>query len=338
MKNALVVILIASLVSIVHGQTFRDLSKVRSVANELAAGWDTRDPVNWNIVAALAHLSYLAYNDDHEVLDHYFKSMGFDEWTAIETGNTVAYVVVSSEVVVVVVRGSDDIEDWLLNGQFLHCPAQGEISFSFHRGFLKAYNCIRDKLRDAVSQKAHDRKLWLCGHSLGGAIATICAIDIQHGTSTPKPTLVTFGQPRVTDFAGAEWMRETFAGRYLRVVNEKDIVTRVPPEVLRYQHAGRCIRLMEKSFDECSVELADVVANSNSSDLQELERVRSVLRKRQSPMCFPSNHCECQITEDILPQSVTDHYKENYLRRTRYQRDHSDVSLERTSPNASPLE
>ena len=45
-----------------------------------------------------------------------------------------------------------------------------------------------------------------------------CGIDYTL-TSKYQPTLITFGQPRYADSAGARWIDEQFQGRYARFVH-----------------------------------------------------------------------------------------------------------------------
>jgi triacylglycerol lipase len=78
--------------------------------------------------------------------------------------------------------------------------------------------------------------LWFCGHSLGGAMATICAARcyLSHINSNPEQ-LYTFGSPRVGDRRYISFVRL----EHFRFVNNNDIVPRVPPLWLGYTHAGR---------------------------------------------------------------------------------------------------
>jgi hypothetical protein len=77
--------------------------------------------------------------------------------------------------------------------------------------------------------------VWLSGHSLGGALATLAAAHIGQDA---VQGLYTYGCPRVGDAA--------FAGKlparsHYRFVHRDDWVPTVPPEFLGYVHAGtRC--------------------------------------------------------------------------------------------------
>jgi pimeloyl-ACP methyl ester carboxylesterase len=110
--------------------------------------------------------------------------------------------------------------------------AGGEV----HTGFSQAL----DSIWDAVAQwlKPYDpSKVWITGHSLGAALATLAA------SLVPGATLVTFGSPRVGDHAFAALFAQRDVRRY---VDCSDVVTMVPPELLGYKHVG-AIRYIDRN-------------------------------------------------------------------------------------------
>lgn len=67
----------------------------------------------------------------------------------------------------------------------------------------------------------------LTGHSLGGAIATIAAAEWQGERDVAA--VYTFGQPRVGRADFADFIRRHYGENIFRFVNNRDVVTRVPP-------------------------------------------------------------------------------------------------------------
>ena len=130
-------------------------------------------------------------------------------------------------------EGSDlgfDLRAWPLT-----LPGGGRV----HRGFFDAFAAVQ---RDALAaiQNASGRLL-ITGHSLGAAMATICAA-VAPVEKRAGMLLCTFGSPRIGDDAFAA----SLAGvTHLRHAGAIDVVSRVPPvlPVLRYHHHGifRCI-------------------------------------------------------------------------------------------------
>lgn len=100
-----------------------------------------------------------------------------------------------------------------------------------HKGFQEAYLRLRPQLLawlDAQGGIASLTKLGICGHSLGGAMATLCAADLGHLCGATE--LVTWGSPRVGNAGFVElYHRAAPGGRYAttaRFVNGYDIVPR----------------------------------------------------------------------------------------------------------------
>lgn len=76
--------------------------------------------------------------------------------------------------------------------------------------------------------------VWVCGHSLGGALALLTALrllqpGLQDGTKGMLfGALYTYAQPRVGDSVFADHADRLLAGRYFRAVNNRDIVPTAP--------------------------------------------------------------------------------------------------------------
>ena len=94
------------------------------------------------------------------------------------------------------------------------------------------------------------KKLYVTGHSLGGALAMLYAFRCEGLSHTVAITaqasaVVTFGQPRVGDAAFARDYDARLGDVTLRVVHECDIVPRVPVHWLLslYRHAGHSLFL-----------------------------------------------------------------------------------------------
>ena len=100
-----------------------------------------------------------------------------------------------------------------------------------HHGFVAAFRSVEQEISLALRQVPGASPLFITGHSLGGALATLAASRFD------CKMVCTFGSPRVGDrkFARAFTLRN--AGRYFRVFNKSDIVARVPTPI-RYAHCG----------------------------------------------------------------------------------------------------
>src|SRR5207247_2585619 len=97
-----------------------------------------------------------------------------------------------------------------------------------HQGFLDAFLAAwgRDSndstpLRDRVKNRGN-KKIWIAGHSLGGALAQLCAAHVDL-LGIPVEAVYTFGQPRVGDETFAKNMHDKLGKRTYRLVNDRDI-------------------------------------------------------------------------------------------------------------------
>lgn len=224
----------------------RDLTDGDLPAIKLKEDWNTDEEVRWDLTAYLAVLSEQVYNDDDETLDFLIRGMGFTKWIAIKNETMAAHVVISDGLAVVIFRGTNftEIPDWYKN---LTVTFETSEHGKFHRGFSDAYRTVRSEVQRFINEE-RPSKIWITGHSLGGAMAVACGVDFKIHTEIPT-SLVTFGQPRFADETGAKWIDQQFDGRYARFVHGVDIVPSVPfyvPWLFPYAHSGNLIAI----FDE----------------------------------------------------------------------------------------
>ena len=106
------------------------------------------------------------------------------------------------------------------------CPdlvAQGRVHYGFYKAFKLAQNVFSQKLKDYIPVRAVGKDLFICGHSLGGALGLIHAASMKD----LSPLLYTYGMPRTFTF---EAIKGLDGLRHFRHVNDSDFVPQVPPE------------------------------------------------------------------------------------------------------------
>ena len=129
----------------------------------------------------------------------------------------------------IVFRGTQYLADWLTNGNFT--TSRSEAGFLVHDGFHSAFNTMKPRINDFMKVLQQPRQgihtVHCIGHSLGGALATLCARWIAKRKST---YLYTFGSPRV----GLEAFAEDITGKLgsdkiFRVYHKTDPVPKLLP-------------------------------------------------------------------------------------------------------------
>ncbi|GAB1257772.1 lipase family protein [Aurantivibrio plasticivorans] len=129
---------------------------------------------------------------------------------------------------VISIRGTEftSTHDWLTNGQIGLKPASNKAMA--HAGFNNAFNSISGAIQEFTNGLNGVKTIHCVGHSLGGAIATLCADWISENTAH-NTILYTFGAPRVglEDFAG-RLTRNASLPQIYRTANSADPVPMVP--------------------------------------------------------------------------------------------------------------
>ncbi|KAK7393270.1 hypothetical protein VNO78_21821 [Psophocarpus tetragonolobus] len=124
-----------------------------------------------------------------------------------------------------------------------------------HSGFLSAYDSVRTRIisliRHAIgyvddhSESFHKWHVYVTGHSLGGALATLLALELSSNQLVKRGaisiTMYNFGSPRVGNKRFAEVYNERVKDSW-RVVNHRDIIPTVP-RLMGYCHVERPVFL-----------------------------------------------------------------------------------------------
>jgi triacylglycerol lipase len=175
-------------------------------------------------------------------LEKIVESWGFDSGRlrCFDAGGTQAFIVGDDQKIILAFRGTepDKLEDWATDFKIRMTSGPGG---DVHRGFARALNFIWGDVEDAVEELRDNRQtLWITGHSLGAALATLATASLKF---RENPVIVnglyTFGQPRLGSERFADNFNTVFKSRAFRFVNNNDLVSRVPPSSFGYSHVGQ---------------------------------------------------------------------------------------------------
>jgi Predicted lipase len=96
-----------------------------------------------------------------------------------------------------------------------------------HHGFTCTYQSARDGLIRELNKLSATKRLFIAGHSLGGALAVLAAFDIAVNTGFQNPVVYTYGSPRTGDPAFASRFNQVVKNS-IRIFNIHDIIPTLP--------------------------------------------------------------------------------------------------------------
>ena len=187
----------------------------------------------------LAIVANLAYEDDPGRASEALRTT-FPEIVPFPRTGMLGFVAANDKHVVLAFRGTDDPLDWIHNLQYTQVKGYGG---SVHQGFSKLVAGVRKRFTDTVRRLRTDNQtVWVTGHSLGGAMATLAAWDLAERGIKPYATY-TYGSPRVLNPEAAKKYRLL----QYRFVNNEDVVPHFPMPGIwnRYTHVGRLTFLLK---------------------------------------------------------------------------------------------
>lgn len=118
-----------------------------------------------------------------------------------------------------------------------------------HSGFLILYNSssMASTIKQAFGEllKAHpEGPTYMLGHSMGGALAQLAALDLKITYDLPDVKSYTFGAPRLGNSVFSDFFNEHVTEAW-RFTHGRDIVPSVPPQLFGFHHVSREVWLVD---------------------------------------------------------------------------------------------
>ena len=193
--------------------------------------------LSWLNASFLADAADLAYGDLNQIQNHIKNDLGFLKYKSFDNQDTQAFLCADDKVIIVAFRGTTSIKDWLTDLKIELVPLPSKVG-CIHKGFNEAIGYVWQDLRQAIlDSRNKDQSLWITGHSLGGALATL-ATDRLTEEAIKVNGLYTFGQPRVGDEAFANNFDSKMKQCTFRFAHDQDAVTDVPTALQGYKPIG----------------------------------------------------------------------------------------------------
>ena len=159
--------------------------------------------------------------------------------------DTQAFMATNRNTIIISVRGTegpfsqDLVQD--VKSSMISCPEPLAQIGSAHTGFLQAFEYLWEFVHSYCEKHSEGpdgkpKSIFVTGHSLGGAVATLLACAISTNFKRNPVTLYTYAAPRIGDTVFARhW---NFQVPHMRHVYRNDIIPAAPPAFLGYRHFG----------------------------------------------------------------------------------------------------
>ena len=146
---------------------------------------------------------------------------------------------------VIAIRGTEGILEWIHDAEFILVPCPF-LAGAGHTddGFTAMYESLRTGAEpgsptvvNALAKLPFPHpviSVTICGHSLGGAVATLLGLDVAANSAFSDLAVYSYGSPRTGDSLFASTYNQVVTDSY-RIANRLDIVPALPPPV-DYEH------------------------------------------------------------------------------------------------------
>lgn len=184
---------------------------------------------------ALCNMALLTYSDQAGARHFLIDRWQFADVRFLRGFQTQGIVARRDNVLIVAFRGTEPINavDWLSDVSYHQRPLSSGVPGLVHGGFARALGEVLQPMLAALEELDRGKpRLFLTGHSLGGALAVLAAAVLAFERSHDVTAVYTYGQPRVGDPDFSTAFNQKLEALTFRYVNDFDIVPHVPPAQL----------------------------------------------------------------------------------------------------------
>jgi pimeloyl-ACP methyl ester carboxylesterase len=219
---------------------------------------------------AMAWMSQLAYEtDEPEKIAKILQSFGLalveggvlveESKTVLPKASTHCFVASHPKAVIVAFAGTDPVSlaNWISD-----FDAHLDVTTGAAEGYEGAADVVWPELKRLLEQCVPPGgKVFVTGHSLGGALAARIANRTGTELQADVDAVYTFGMPRPGNKAFADLYNQQLGMRTYRLVHGEDIVPTVAPTSFGFRHLGRVLHCERPGrFDKANL------ASDTSSD------------------------------------------------------------------------
>lgn len=195
-----------------------------------------REGPNIETAAFLAEASAAAYPEGDA--PSFVANRGLSDYTPIDSANVQGYYCSTQKAALLVFRGTSNIGQWIRDARVLPAPFR-DWGWA-HLGFVRGIEAVEASLQGFDEVARSKPYVWVAGHSLGGALAVLAAARLK-SLAVCTPSILTYGQPAVGFADFSEKFNRELSERLWHIVNQNDVVPRVPPFPYRHCERGKHI-------------------------------------------------------------------------------------------------
>ena len=287
---------------------------------------------------ALMWMSQLAYETDEiDKMQRILAVLGFDlaeddviireDKSPLVVARTHCFVCTGGDTAILAFAGTDpiDLANWLTNFAVDKVPDGTTI------GHEKAVSIVWPELKARLQRLPSGTRVFVTGHSLGGALAVLIARNIVNEQVAGVAAVYTFGMPRAGNPDFANKYNAVLGARTFRLVHGDDLVPTVAPSFLNFRHVGRflhCERLARFAGADLEGEPASdqpTFARATFQDVlsatrEPLERLKSVIKQFELAISLVGGRGPADARNDLigagiemLPPRIRDHIPDRYI-------------------------
>jgi triacylglycerol lipase len=214
----------------------------------------------------LGNAARLSYHDP-ATIQAAVAAWGLDEFLFFDKLETQAFIAGNDRLLIVAFRGTTALLDWIFDARI---DLIGGPAGRVHEGFNVALSFVWLDIWNYIKEQLRGRALWVTGHSLGAALATLAVAKLRLERDEAVSGLYTFGQPRAGDLEFARVFDLDFGQQAFRYVNDQDIVSRVPLRLMQYSHVGTFKWFDEHGVQQDQADWWDIVTNRIREPIENL--------------------------------------------------------------------
>ena len=160
------------------------------------------------LYAKLSQLAYQPYSTVQAKLSEYHLQADFQIYD--QKTDTNGFIASDSQSVIVAFRGTN-IKSWkniFTDAWFFReriIPGRNTLA---HNGFITAFNSVYESIANELQPNLGKKKLFITGHSLGGALASLLMYRLTLEHSEAQPTMYVYGCPPVGDISLSTYFKE----------------------------------------------------------------------------------------------------------------------------------